>query len=339
MTTLKRETIGIIGAGITGLWQAYMFAKNGYSVHLAEKDAIPFASAASLYAGVMLAPFCEEESAEPVIRELGLRSMELWFEHDPNIQQKGSLVLALPREQRELMRFARATHNHVMLAQTDLAELEPDLEGRFDKGLYYNEEAHLDPSTAMAHLLRVLQDYDVQLYFGQDKITQMPKTDWVIDCRGIAAQDQLPMLRAVRGERIIIRATDVRFQRPIRLLHPRFPIYIVPWLDDYYMIGATTIESDDHRNITLRSALELLSTAYSLHPGLAEAEIIEFGAGLRPAFPDNIPKIIPHKQTIYVNGMYRHGFLLAPALAELVLDYTKTGQTHAEIFVEDYFKR
>jgi glycine oxidase len=37
-------------------------------------------------------------------------------------------------------------------------------------------------------------------------------------------------------------------------------------------------------------------------------------------------------RTIYVNGLYRHGFLVAPALAELVAEYLQTGATRADIF-------
>ena len=67
--------------------------------------------------------------------------------------------------------------------------------------------------------------------------------------------------------------------------------------------------------VTARSVLELLSAAYALHPAFGEAEIIETGADLRPAFPDNLPRIRREGRMIHVNGLYRHGFLLAPALA------------------------
>ncbi|MGE3627995.1 MAG: FAD-dependent oxidoreductase, partial [Hyphomicrobiales bacterium] len=121
-------------------------------------------------------------------------------------------------------------------------------------------------------------------------------------------------------------------RRPVRLLHPRFPIYVVPWDGGRYMIGATQIESEDPGPVTLRSALELLSTAYALHPAFGEAQILEFGAGLRPSFPDNLPRIVVRNDHIYVNGLYRHGFLLAPALAELTARWLDTGETHPEVF-------
>ena len=61
--------------------------------------------------------------------------------------------------------------------------------------------------------------------------------------------------------------------------------------------------------------VELLSAAYTLHPAFGEAEIIELGADARPAFPDNLPHLIRRDRTLYLNGLYRHGFLLAPAMA------------------------
>jgi glycine oxidase len=82
----------------------------------------------------------------------------------------------------------------------------------------------------------------------------------------------------------------------------------------------------------VRSALELLSAAYTVHPAFAEARIIEFGSGLRPAFPDNLPRIsVGRNERIEVNGLYRHGFLLAPALAELTLGYVDRGQIDNEV--------
>ena len=61
--------------------------------------------------------------------------------------------------------------------------------------------------------------------------------------------------------------------------------------------------------------MELLNAAYALHPAFAEAGIVELGAGLRPAFPDNLPRLLRRDGRWHLNGLYRHGFLLAPAMA------------------------
>jgi len=139
-------------------------------------------------------------------------------------------------------------------------------------------------------------------------------------------------LRGVRGEMVVLRAPDVQLSRPVRLLHPRFPIYVVPWGEGLFMVGATMIERDDMGAVTVRSALELLGTAFAVHPGFAEAEIVELGAGVRPAFPDNVPRIALSGRRIVVNGAYRHGYLLAPVLARTVADYLETGIAHHPLF-------
>jgi glycine oxidase len=117
-----------------------------------------------------------------------------------------------------------------------------------------------------------------------------------------------------------VRAPDVGLARPVRLLHPRHPIYVVPWGDGRFVVGATVIESEEAGEATVRSVLELLGTAYALHPAFAEAEILDIGAGVRPAYADNVPRVrvAAGGRRLDVNGAYRHGFLLAPVLAAAV---------------------
>jgi glycine oxidase len=122
----------------------------------------------------------------------------------------------------------------------------------------------------------------------------------------------------------------VELSRPVRLIHPRWPLYVIPRGDGRFMLGATSIEAE-HTGVSVRSALELLGAAYAVHPAFAEARIVEFGSGLRPAFPDNLPRIAVNNDKISVNGLYRHGFLLAPALAELTLGYIERGVIDNEV--------
>jgi glycine oxidase len=107
----------------------------------------------------------------------------------------------------------------------------------------------------------------------------------------------------------------------LRLLHPRSPVYIIPRAEGRLVIGATSIESDDYSAVSVRGALELLTSAYSVLPALAEARILEFNTQVRPALPDNAPAIRFDRQrkTIHINGLYRHGFLLTPAIVEEVV--------------------
>jgi glycine oxidase len=336
MTSAPRH-IAIRGAGIVGLWQALTLARRGHHVTLCERSPVPFAHSCSLYAGAMLAPNCEKESAEPVVRELGLRGLALWRETYPGTVANGTLVVALQRDRAELDRFARMTDGHRRVSAAELAALEPALAGRVAGALHYPEEGHLAPEPTLHFLLEQAQAAGARFRPGEGEFPD--DADLVIDCRGLAAKDKLPALRGVRGERIVVRSREVNLSRPVRLLHPRFPLYVVPWGNGVCMIGATVIESEETGPISVRSALDLLSAAYALDPGFAEAEIVRQGAGARPAFPDNRPRIMIGRRYIYVNGLYRHGFLLAPALAELVAGFIETGAARSEVFVADHGER
>ncbi|TIV41397.1 MAG: FAD-dependent oxidoreductase, partial [Mesorhizobium sp.] len=169
-----------------------------------------------------------------------------------------------------------------------------------------------NPRRAMAALHDNLATMGVKFHFGCDA---RPVSGFArqIDCMGMAAADD--RLRGVRGEMLILRTPDVSLSRPVRLLHPRFPLYAVPRTDHRFMIGATMIESQSAGPVTARSMMELLGAAHALHPAFGEAEIVETGVGVRPAFPDNLPRVETDGEIIAINGLYRHGFLLAPAMA------------------------
>lgn len=321
MTSLR---ITVLGAGIVGLWQAYTLAQRGHTVRLMERTATPFTNAASQLAGAMLSPYCEREGTDPIVQELGVHGAAIWRDIVPGVASMGSLVVALARDRAELLQFATRTEGHDVLNADQLAELEPDLAGRFQQGLFYRSEAHVEPSAAMAFLLKTIRRLGVEVLLGCSSADA--GGDIIVDCRGISANSELTALRSVRGERAVVQTGELALKRPIRLLHPRHRLYVVPWPMGTYMIGATMIETCDSGPVTLKSALDLLGLAYALHPAFGEARIISLDAGMRPAFPDNLPRVTIDGKTIRVNGLFRHGFLLAPALAQLVGDYLETGR-------------
>jgi glycine oxidase len=327
--------ITVIGAGILGLWQALHLARAGHRVRLVEQSAEPFIATASRHAGAMLAPGCESETA-PELREYGPRGLALWRATYPRLVNAGSLVVAAPRDQAEMARFERATTPPRTLDADAIAALEPDLAGRFSRGFYFPDEAHMATPDALAYLLDAARLAGAEVELGA-AWTDPSSADVVIDCRGIAAARELPNLRGVRGERLLLESDDVSLTRPVRLLHPRHPLYVVPWSGGRYLVGATMIESEDASPITVRSALELLGAAYSLHPAFAEAKILEASAGVRPAFPDNLPSAIIRDggRRILVNGAYRHGFLLAPVLADAVAAFIANQSAHPLLRLEN----
>ena len=317
--------VTVIGAGVAGLACAVELAERGADVEVLERGDQLGVSACSWFAGGMLAPWCELESAEPLIARLGAESIPWWRRHVPQTVSNGSLVIAHGRDTSELANFSRRTEQFEWLDGGQIGTLEPDLRGRFGKALFFKEEGHLDPRAALVALAARLGELRVPIRYGVAGAMTAPAC-WgapttsrlIVDCTGLAARGVLTDLRGVKGEMLLLRLRDISLSRPVRVLHPRIPLYIVPRSDGLFMVGATMIESDQATRISARSMLELLSAAYALHPAFGEAEIVEIGTGVRPAFPDNLPRIRRVGDTLYVNGLFRHGFLLAPALARRV---------------------
>ncbi|MET4292216.1 glycine oxidase [Bradyrhizobium sp. LB8.2] len=331
LQTTKRpdSSISIIGAGIAGAWQALLFAQAGHAVTLHERGDAEMTDATSHWAGGMLAPYCEAEVSEPIISRLGLRSLDIWRRELPDTPFNGSLVVAHPRERNDFERFARMTEGHRRLDAASLAQLEPSLEGRFRDALFFPTEGHVEPRRVLPKLHERIRAAGGTIKFDSD-VSAGDLDGIVIDCRGLSARDDQPDLRGVKGEMILIETDEVQLARPVRLIHPRWPLYVIPREHNLFMLGATSIEAED-TGVSVRSALELLGAAYAVHPAFGEARIVEFGSGLRPAFPDNLPRIGIRGGKISVNGLYRHGFLIAPVLAELTLAYIERGQIDNEV--------
>lgn len=263
-------------------------------------------------------------------------------------------------------------HQTKTLNRQQLEQLEPEIARSFHQALYLPQEGQIDNRRLLLALRHQIENTDInwlsECYVGG--IDSLPDShtsvggqlryqfinrqnqtgkihqqnfDLIIDCRGNGAnpknaqQDAAPLkdLRAVRGELFQLFAPDVQITRPVRLMHPRYQLYIAPKSKGNYVVGATEIESDDNSSMTVRSAMELLSAAYSVHPGFAEANIVEHVSQCRPAFSDNQPRIMVKQQMIQVNGLYRHGFLISPVVVEqinqLIANFKKSGGSFANI--------
>ena len=325
--------VTVIGAGVAGLTCALALAERGAEVEVIERGEKLGADSCSWLAGGMLAPWCELESAEELVAKLGEEALDYWTQRFPTTVRNGSLVVAQARDLPELTRFSKRTRNFKWCDGAGIAALEPDLAGRFGKAMFFPGEAHLDPRAALAALAGRLMELGVTIRFGVDEATG---ASIIVDARGFAARDVLGDLRGVKGEMVVVHSRDINFTRPIRLLHPRHPLYVVPRGNGLYMIGATMVESSERTRVTARALLELLGAAYALHPAFAEAEIIEMGADVRPTFPDNLPRLRWRGRTLHVNGLFRHGFLLAPALARRAASAILDQAYFPEVMDEDH---
>ncbi|QEL26487.1 glycine oxidase ThiO [Bosea sp. F3-2] len=323
--------VAVVGAGVVGLACATELLARGARVTVHERGPRIGAEACSWYAGGMLAPWCEGESAEEPVIRLGQQAADWWDHHAGGVARNGTLVVAPSRDRSELRRFGQRTSHFEEIDGEAIAGLEPHLAGRFSRGLFFASEAHLDPREAIATLAERLAAKGAAIHFGSAVEPADLDADIVLDCRGLSACDVLPELRGVKGEMLLLRSDEIRLSRPVRLLHPRIPLYIVPRADGLFMVGATMIENSERGRISARAMLELLGAAYALHPAFAEAEVVEIGTDARPAFPDNLPRLTRRGRVIHVNGLYRHGFLLSPAMAGMAADAVLNPESNPEM--------
>ncbi len=334
--------IGIAGTGLVGKVLALNLLRLGHTLTLFDEDIAYGDKAAGMAAAGMLAVFAELESAESSIFEHGKRSIKLWPDLLDQIgildayQQIGSIITAHPQDYGELEHFIATLQSKVneasqimLLDKEGILALEPDLE-QHSKAFFIPQEGQVDAQRFMKASSDYLLGHPDVMWHQQTRvdgvqegsISYEEKTevfDWVFDARGLGAQTQVENLRGVRGEVFWLDAPEVKISRPTRMLHPRYKIYIVPRPNHRYIIGATEIESEDKSPMSVRSSLELLSAVYSMHSGFAEARIVNTVTNCRPAMRDNLPMIEQCNKLTRINGLYRHGYLLAPAIVEEAL--------------------
>ncbi|HSC68506.1 MAG TPA: glycine oxidase ThiO [Cellvibrio sp.] len=348
MTNKLPTTIAIAGAGLLGRLLAWQLQKAGIQVTLFESGSfspdIPQTNrAAAFTAAGMVAPLSEAVVSDENVYRMGIFALQqwpAWFAQlpattTPLFYNNGSLVVAHQQDASELEQFERelgfvlpGCTGYQRISQHEIRQLEPDLHSHFHSGLFLADEGHInnreflrllgDELVALNVTIRAFTPVDV--YPG--KVTTETGDEYfdlVIDCRGLGAKKQFGKLRGVRGETLHVETKEIHLQRPVRLMHPRYQLYVVPKPNHRFMIGATQIESEDRSPMTLQSSLELSSALYTLSPAFAEARIIEMDTNLRPAYIDNLPKVSVQDGLITANGLFRHGYLLAPAVVENVL--------------------
>jgi glycine oxidase len=338
---MKPLHIGIAGAGLAGRLLAWRLASAGASVSLFDSKRRDDLTSASQTAAAMLSPLAELAVSDDAVFELGQRSMQLWpqwlgeLSTPVYFRQDGTLIVAHTQDGASLEHFSRLLHHKLPAAckaqvQTldaaALAQYEPTLAGRFNRGLYLAGEGQLANDQLMAALAVELDLLRVQWHEGQmvGRIEEhaivcaglQHKVDVAVDARGVGSKSELPTLRGVRGEVLRVVCKGITLTRPVRLMHPRYQLYVAPRPNDEFVVGATELESEDAGPVTVRSVLELASALHSLHPAFGEARILRMSAALRPALDDHHPRVEQRAGVWHINGLYRHGYLCAPALVD-----------------------
>ncbi|MEY4562687.1 MAG: hypothetical protein RLZZ618_1964 [Pseudomonadota bacterium] len=341
--SLSAPHAAIAGAGLAGRLVAWRLARAGWRVSLFDARSRSDTRSASHVAAAMLSPLAERASADDAVFALGQQSMDLWPGWIDELQadsgrsvyfrREGTLVVAHAADAGTRAQFEGRLRHGLTPSQLSplkaldasaLAVLEPALAGRFTQGLLLegegqlaNDELLLALETVLTRAPHVWHERCEVLSVKARRIAHAQgvcEADLVVDTRGLGALPDWPGLRGVRGEVITVACEAVSLRRPVRLMHPRYPLYVVPRRQHRFVIGATELESQDDGPITLRSVLELGSALYSLHPGFGEARVLSTSASLRPAFDNHRPVLRCQRGVWQLNGLFRHGYLCAPAL-------------------------
>lgn len=334
----------VLGAGLMGRMLACELARQSHSVSLFDAQGSDAQGAAARVAAAMLAPLAESAVTEKSVVQMGQYALTRWpalldaLQEPVFFQQSGTLIVWHRQDAAEASRFARQLESTQQQFPTlacarsvdaqQISALEPALGSRFAQGYFLPQEGQLDNRQLLDALLSEFERLPIDTHWHSPRALSdfHDHVGWVFDCRGLGGRADWPRLRGVRGEVIRVYAPEVTLNRPVRLIHPRYPLYIAPKPDHMYVIGATEIESQDMSSVSVRSALELLSATYAVHSGFAEARIVEMSAHCRPALPDNLPAIrMLGNRRVQINGLYRHGFLIAPAMLDVVIELVNHG--------------
>lgn len=342
---MARLHLGIAGAGLLGRLLAWRLARLGHRVAVFDPADGPEPrfdgqGAAAFSAAGMLSPLAERDVASERVAALGWRSIALWRDTvaalptPPAFATRGSLLLAhradLGSAQRMLARLPAGPDGPRALDAGALAALEPALQGSAAAHAWLLPgEGQIDAVQALRSLHAAASATGGVAWHWGCRVTAVEPGalqlegaargrlgfDAVFDVRGLGARPDWP-LRGVRGETVWLRLSGHGLTRPLRVVHPRHRVYIVPRAEDTLIVGASEIESEDRSEVSLKSAVELMAAAHSVLPALQEARILRLDRNLRPALPDHEPRIEGAAGLVRINGLFRHGWLLAPALVE-----------------------
>jgi glycine oxidase len=348
--------VAVVGAGVVGLAIGWRAAQRGLRVIVLDRAERPGAGTSAVAAG-MLAPISETIATELPLMRLGLESVSLYAQFveelidasgmDPGYLRCGTLLAARDADEAEALgrelelRQSLGLAVHRLLG-SEARRREPALAPTLRLALEIPDDHAIDPRKLSAALAVALQRAGGELRTSAavaDVVVESERVNGVrlADREPIAADNVVvaagPWSSALdgipEGARIPIHPIKGQI---LRLHDPSGPGlltrvlrtgggYVVPRGDGRYVIGATMEERGFDTTVTAGAAFELLRNASELLPSVTELVIDELSAGLRPATSDNLPAIGPGALPglHWAVGHYRHGILLTPITAELVV--------------------
>src|SRR5262245_28144416 len=342
----------VVGGGVVGLACAWRAAQLGLDVAVLERVR-PGAGASNVAAG-MLAPVGEATWGEDRLLELTLAShsrspafaAELAgaTDRDVGCLELGALHVALDRDEaEELRRRFELMREHELeaswLRPSDCRALEPGLGSGGAGGVHAPHESAVDPRALVSALAQALEDAGGSIVIGEadrallegGRLVGVRTSDgreWRAPATVLAAgawsasswlpSEARPPIRPVKGQ--ILTLAGSPSATPCERIVVTERVYMVPRADGRLVVGATVEEQGFDTRVTAGGVHELLREAYRALPEVAELELVETTAGLRPATPDNLPLIGPGAidGLFLATGHFRNGILLAPLTAERI---------------------
>jgi glycine oxidase len=342
-----------VGGGVIGLACAWGAAQRGADVCLVERER-PAAGATGVAAG-MLAPVGEASWGEEDLLALNRDSLARWpgfaselereGEAEVGFAARGALHVALDRDEAEELRRRHELHRSLGLESEWLGgrqcrALEPGLVTAVRGGAHVPGEASVDPRRLVAVLLGALERRGVPVLSGAEVTTATRAAGhWRVETGdgrelesgalvlaagawsgrlGWLPMDARPPVRPVKGEILTLRGSAE--EPPCERIVAGERVYMVPRADGRLIVGATVEERGFDTTLTAGGVHELLREAYRLLPEIAELELSEAAAGLRPGTPDNAPLIGAGaaEGLLLATGHFRNGVLQAPATADSI---------------------
>lgn len=325
--------VRVVGAGVVGLAIAWRCLQRGH--HVSVVDPAPGRGATNVAAG-MLAPTGEARFGEEPLHRLLLAGARRWPEFAAELaaasqmglsyRSDGTVLVAGTdddlRAVTRLVDFHRRSGLPVRaLTAAEVREREPLLSPRVRGGAFLPDDGQVDPRRVARALLSV-----VPVEAGRGPAAD-ERPDLTVYAAGHATAGLVPGLpvRPVKGQ--ILRLRGHGLTHVVRGQLANRSVYIVPRQDGEVVVGATEEERGADTTVTAGGVLDLLRPAVALVPALAEYELVEATAGLRPGTPDNAPLVgVVAPGVVVATGHYRDGVLLAPVTADAIVALLETGE-------------